>query len=128
MAHIVVVDDFSAGNRLTTRLLEEAGHTVTSFTNPEEALNYMQEVYVDMLVTDLTMPQMDGFELCQYIRQYMTADEFPIMILTARYGNEDRFKGYEAGANAYVTKPVTKQEFTLAVEHLMGHKVAEEVW
>ena len=72
-----------------------------------------------MVILDVIMPEMDGFEVCQKIRQIDSYTETPVMMLTAKSGEEDRQRGMETGANLYLSKPISPKRLIALVEEAM---------
>ncbi|HVB96282.1 MAG TPA: response regulator transcription factor [Chloroflexota bacterium] len=100
--HILVVDDDPAILNLLRIGLTQEGYDVNSATNGPEALAILQERAPKLIVLDVLMPEMDGFEVCRRIRQVSTV---PVILLTALGREEDVINGLDAGADEYVTKP-----------------------
>ena len=93
----------------------------------EEAFEKAENFIPDLIITDVRMPGMDGYELCRQIRASELANHIPIIILTAKGNEEDRIKGIEAGAEAYLTKPFNSEELNvLAAKMLEIRKVLRE--
>ncbi len=128
MALIVVVDDFEPGNKLTAKILRGAGHDVVQFTNGFDALAYLETGGVDLMITDITMPHMDGFVLCQEVKSMWGDNCFPIIVMSARQSNRDRFAAYDVGASAYLTKPTSKRDLLFAVDSLLDEVELEHRW
>lgn len=87
-----------------------------------EALRKSREVVPDLIVTDVMMPGMDGFELCREIREDILLSHIPVIMVTARSSDEDRLKGLEAGADAYLVKPFNPAELEVRVRKLMEQR------
>ncbi len=93
----------------------------------EEAFEKAENFIPDLIITDIRMPVMDGYELCRKIRASELVNHIPVIILTAKGNEEDRIKGIEAGAEAYLTKPFNSEELNvLAVKLLEIRKVLRE--
>jgi len=97
--------------------LEKASYTVFETHNGEEALDLMDKEYVDLIVTDIMMPEMDGYELIKSLRDanYNT----PILIITAKEDIEDKRQGFNLGADDYMVKPINIDELILRVKSLL---------
>lgn len=98
--------------------LEPQGFIITTARNGEEALRHFFEQKPDVLVADVMMPRMDGFELVRRIRQ--TDNATPVLFLTARSAVNDVVHGFELGANDYLKKPFGMQELIIRIKALMG--------
>lgn len=94
--------------------LRNWGTMVTS--NGVDALRVIEQDKIDLVLLDVMMPRMSGYEVCQRIREQLPADELPVIMLTAKSAAEDIAKGYESGANDYLLKPFTKMELLARIE------------
>jgi len=120
-ASILVVDDALTVRELQRSIFENAGYRVQVANNGEEALARMSEERPDLVLTDVQMPRMDGFELTESIRKQSAFANVPVIILTSRASDEDRRRGLEAGADGYIVKSGFDQGALLtAVERLLG--------
>ncbi|WP_176835542.1 MULTISPECIES: ATP-binding protein [unclassified Paenibacillus] len=115
---ILAVDDDALNLNVLTALLSEEDYEVVAVTDGEEALGLLQDQEWDLLITDLMMPRMSGYELTRLIREQYTMPELPVLVLTARTRPEDIENGFLAGANDYVTKPVEARELRARVQAL----------
>lgn len=116
MATILVVDDESNIIELARLYLEQEGHTVESAMNGTEALSKFESVKPGLVVLDLMLPDIDGFEVCREIRK---KSEVPILMLTARKEDVDKIVGLEMGADDYLTKPFNPRELVARVKAIM---------
>lgn len=103
-AHILVVDDSITTRTLEKNILEVAGYQVTTATHGIEALKRLKENQIDLIVSDIQMPNMDGFELTVYLRDSSEYGDIPIILVTSLESREDRERGMLSGANAYIVK------------------------
>ncbi|MBR2849558.1 MAG: response regulator transcription factor [Clostridia bacterium] len=103
MARILVVEDDLDLNRILCRTLTNRGYDVTSADNGISALSKTEEQTFDMIITDIMMPKMDGFELADSIR--LTNKEIPIIFMTARDDKPSKMLGYSIGIDDYIVKP-----------------------
>ena len=103
MAKILVVEDEVDLNRIICRRLRDRGYDVTSAENGVEALHTMESQRFDMILTDIMMPNMDGFELADSIR--LTDGDIPIIFMTAKDDKPSKMLGYSIGVDDYVVKP-----------------------
>ena len=90
--------------------------------NGEEGLNKANELMPDIIVTDLMMPEMDGYELCHRVRSSEILSHIPIIIITAKSTETDRIKGIDAGADAYLYKPFNSEELNVRVKQLLNSR------
>ena len=117
MFHILVVDDDKNTRRLLQAVLERANYTVTTAENGEEALAVMDREHIDLVVLDVMMPRMDGYEFTSLLRS--TNNELPILMVTARQLPEDKKQGFLVGTDDYMTKPVDEEEMLLRIKALL---------
>jgi PAS domain S-box-containing protein/putative nucleotidyltransferase with HDIG domain len=120
-ARVLVVDDDSAIVRLLTRGLASAGYSqVTGMSESTEVLGYVEENAPDLIVLDLTMPGMDGFELLAELNSRLPVDTFlPVLVLSGLHDQESKERAFRAGAKDYLTKPVELKEFLLHIDSLL---------
>ncbi len=104
LAHILVVDDSITTRTLEKNILETSGYQVAIATDGIEALERLDELEIDLIVCDLQMPRMDGFELTRQLRESERFRDMPIILVTSLESQEDRERGMMAGANAYIVK------------------------
>ena len=120
-ASILVVDDALTVRELQRSIFENAGYRVRVAVNGEEALADISHERPDLVLTDVQMPRMDGFELTEAIRKQPSLASLPVIILTSRGSDEDRRRGLECGADGYIVKSGFDQSALLsAVERLLG--------
>ncbi len=113
---ILVVEDEVELAGVLKYLIEQEGMLVDVEYNGESALRYLEGNTPDMLVLDIMLPQMDGFSVCNYIRQ--SAKNVPVLILSAKAQSEDVIKGLELGADDYMTKPFNNNELILRIKKI----------
>jgi DNA-binding response OmpR family regulator len=113
---VLVVDDETDVRNLIRVLLERAGHDVSEASSGREALRRLHAVRPDLVVLDVTMPEMDGWQTLERIRDL---SDVPVLMLTARAGELDKVRGLKAGADDYVVKPFGRQELLARVEALL---------
>lgn len=115
MKKILVADDDLNIRTLLRHVLTREGYLVVEAGDGREAVGLMKESTVDLAVVDVMMPQMDGLELCQYIRETY---DIPIILLTARQQLSDKEQGYLRGTDDYVTKPFEPEELLFRIKAL----------
>ena len=117
MFHLLVVDDDKNTRLFLTALLEEAGYTVTAASNGEEALEMMDRAHIDLVVLDIMMPKMDGYEFTRLLRE--SDNDLPILMVSAKQLPADKHKGFAVGTDDYVTKPIDDEEFLYRIKALL---------
>src|SRR5262245_48601496 len=128
-AKILVVDDEVKNVKLLEALLLPRGYEVVIASNGEEALRQVQQERPDLILLDIMMPVMDGFEACKILKDNADTRLIPVIIMTALGQVEDRIKGIEAGADDFLTKPVHRDELlarirtSLRLKQTIDHKV-----
>ena len=114
--HILVVDDDRNLRKIIQTNLELAGYEVSTAANGEEALRLLDTMQPDLIVLDVMMPIMDGYEVARRVRRHPANTHVPIIMLTAKSEVEDKLAGFEAGADDYITKPFGPQELLARVK------------
>lgn len=116
---ILVVDD-DLGTRLSvTDYLELAGYSVITANDGQEALVMVDEYHPDLIVTDIVMPQMNGYELVRRVRQQPVFRLLPVILLTVRTKTQERILGYQSGCDLYLPKPFELEELAAAIRNLL---------
>lgn len=115
---VLLVEDELTLAMIIKDTLEENGFTIHTASDGEEGLHLFFELRPDVLVADVMMPKMDGFEMVRRIRQ--TDKQTPVLFLTARSAINDVVEGFELGANDYLKKPFGMQELIIRIKALMG--------
>ena len=115
---ILVADDDDELRDLTTMVLESAGYEVSPHENGKKAWEYLQKSGADMAVLDINMPEMDGLELLDLIRNDDRFKEMPVMMLTARRTQAEQAHGIQRGADDYMTKPFENDALIARVKQL----------
>lgn len=101
---ILIVDDSFETLEKTSELLSQVGYSVVSCTSGEEALNYLEKDRVDLVLLDINMPSLNGYEVCLRIRQMYALDDLPVIFLTTREDSDSVTKGFHAGASDFICK------------------------
>ena len=117
MFHILVVDDDKNTRRYMQAVLEAADYTVATAENGVEALKILEETYIDLVVLDIMMPEMDGYEFTENLRSVQ--NHLPILMVSAKQLSADRKKGFRAGIDDYMTKPIDMEELVLRIQALL---------
>ncbi len=115
---ILAVDDERHIVRLVQVNLERAGYTVVTAYDGKEALEKIASEQPDLVVLDVMMPYMDGFEVLQNLRKNPETRELPVIMLTAKAQDADVFRGWQSGVDCYLTKPFNPMELISFVKRI----------
>ena len=125
MFHILVVDDDKNTRMYFEAVLKNNGYTVTVANNGEDALGVMDKVHIDLVVLDIMMPKMDGYEFTKTLRE--GDNNLPILMVSAKQMPADKNKGFAVGTDDYMIKPVDQDEFLYRIKALLRRaKIANE--
>lgn len=125
MVKILVAEDDAALNSLVCTYLKASGYDVVSCKDGREAWDKLQDDRFDMLITDIMMPQMDGFALAKLVREYDR--HIPIIFMTAKDDKQSKQQGYGAGIDEYITKPFDLDELIMRVGAILRRTRADSV-
>ena len=117
MFHILVADDDKNTRRFLQAVLEEANYTVSTARDGIQALEILEREHIDLVVLDIMMPGMDGYEFTQTLRDVQ--NNIPILMLSAKQLAADRKKSFLVGTDDYMTKPVDEEEMLLRIKALL---------
>lgn len=117
MFNILVVEDDAELNRLFCTVLSKNGYNPIGAPDGEAALDIMQSEYIDLIITDIMMPRLDGFQLTESLRH--TDRTTPVLLITAKDSFGDKQRGFLSGADDYMVKPVDVEEMLLRVGALL---------
>ena len=121
-AKILVVDDTPKNVKLLADLLSAKGYAVATASSGAEALAKVEAEKPDLVLLDVVMPEMSGYEVCRKIRENPKAGILPVVMVTALDPSEERIKGLEAGADDFLTKPINQPELLARVKSLLRIK------
>lgn len=125
MFHILVVDDDRHTRMLLRAILENANYTVTEACNDREALGALDREHIDLVVLDVMMPEMNGYEFTRLIRA--ANDALPILMVTAKALPSDEKQGFMVGTDDYITKPIDEEKLLLRIRALLRRaRIASE--
>jgi two-component system, chemotaxis family, response regulator PixH len=116
MGTILVVEDTLSEMELMSHYLRESGYSVISAVTAKEALAKAVDLRPDVIITDVVMPGMSGFELCRSLKKNPATERVPIVICTSKNQEIDRLWGMKQGADAYITKPFTREQLVRVVK------------
>ncbi len=117
MFDILIVEDDFHTRKLIEDILIDEGYTPVSAADAQEALDIMEHQHIDLMITDIMMPGMDGYSLTEMLRS--SGYDFPILMMTAKETIKDKRKGFLAGTDDYMVKPVDEEELILRIKALL---------
>jgi chemosensory pili system protein ChpA (sensor histidine kinase/response regulator) len=117
---VMVVDDSITVRKVTSRLLERSGYRVMTAKDGVDAMGQLQDVVPDMMLLDIEMPRMDGFELATHMRNDERLKHVPIIMITSRTGDKHRERAFEIGVNEYLGKPYQESELLASINNIIG--------
>jgi len=126
MYRILVVDDEPHIRQILKFTLEKAAYQVFCAADGEEALEKMAEVKPSLILLDVMMPKMDGFEVCRKMRQDFALSQIPVIILTAKGDLNEKVRGLDGGANDYLVKPYSNEELLLRVRNVLEWNIKQK--
>lgn len=121
---VMVVDDSVTVRKVTSRFLERQGYKVTVAKDGVDAIEILQETIPDLILLDIEMPRMDGFEVAIQIRHNKRLQHIPIIMITSRTGEKHRERALEIGVNDYMGKPFQENQLLNKIQTLLGEEVS----
>jgi chemosensory pili system protein ChpA (sensor histidine kinase/response regulator) len=121
---VLVVDDSVTVRKVTSRFLERQGFNVAVAKDGIDAIEILQDTTPDMILLDIEMPRMDGFEVATQVRHNKRLQHIPIIMITSRTGEKHRERALEIGVNDYMGKPFQEQELLSKIQQILGQKVS----
>jgi chemosensory pili system protein ChpA (sensor histidine kinase/response regulator) len=121
---VMVVDDSLTVRRVTQRLLERNGFEVMLAKDGVDALRQLQDQVPDIMLVDIEMPRMDGYDLTRNVRSSAATRAVPIIMITSRTAEKHRSMAYEIGVNEYLGKPYQEDELLGLIRRYMAEKAA----
>jgi two-component system chemotaxis response regulator CheY len=120
MARILAVDDSASMRQMVSFTLKSAGHEVLEAVDGVEALKLAQGESVDLVLSDVNMPNMDGITLCKNLRQLATYKFTPILMLTTESTGDKKMEGKSAGATGWIVKPFNPAQLLTTIKKVLG--------
>ncbi len=120
--HLLLVDDEPGLREAVSAYLEDSGFTVKVSANAQDAWQSMETDRPDLIISDIMMPQVNGYEFLQKVRSDERFVNLPVIFLTARGMTSDRIKGYQTGVDAYIPKPFDPEELVAVVQNLLSRR------
>jgi chemosensory pili system protein ChpA (sensor histidine kinase/response regulator) len=117
---IMVTDDSVTVRKVTTRLLERNGYEVITAKDGMDAVAKLEDHKPDLMLLDIEMPRMDGFEVASHVRHEERLKDVPIIMITSRTGEKHRERAFEIGVNSYMGKPFQEGELLNTIQELLA--------
>ncbi|MBD2578813.1 response regulator [Oscillatoria sp. FACHB-1406] len=118
--HVLVVDDSPSQREMIATLLRTIGMQVTVAGNGEEALECLKSLHPDLVITDVVMPKMNGYEFCRNLKKNPATESIPVLMCTSKGEEFDRYWGMKQGADAYIAKPFKPNDLNQAIQKLLA--------
>lgn len=126
--NVLIVDDNDDNRQILAQVVEDSGCQSVLATGGEQALEYSESVKPDLILLDIMMPKMDGYEVCSRLKDNLSTKDIPVIFLTAKSDARDVVKGFEVGGVDYVSKPFNVIELTARIRnHLALKKTHDEI-
>ncbi len=113
---VLIVDDIITNIMILSAVLKKEGYDVYETTSGSEVVEIAKEVHPTLILLDIMMPEVDGFETCKILKEEESTKDIPIVFVTAKSDDNDKVKGLEMGAVDYITKPYFKKEVVARVK------------
>jgi DNA-binding response OmpR family regulator len=117
---ILIVEDEESLLKLESILLTSRGYRVTGVMDGMSALAEARRIRPDLIILDIMLPQMDGFEVCRQLKADPITAHIPVVMLTAKKNSQDMMSGQQAGCDAYITKPFKSSKILETIKHFLG--------
>jgi signal transduction histidine kinase len=123
---VIIVDDNTNNLHVLAHILRDKGFKVATIKDGFKALKFIQQKKPDLVLLDIMMPGMDGYEVCKKLKSNVTTKDIPIIFITALSNTEDKIQGFELGGVDYITKPFRKEEVFSRINAHLTLKYAQE--
>ncbi len=119
-ARVLIIDDDATVVKLAGSILSSSGYQVISSTDAPVGLEMAMKEKIDLIVLDVMLPVINGFNICRLLKSQEKYKKIPIVLLTSRDEEEDRKIGLQVGADAYITKPLNRENFLNIINDLLN--------
>jgi DNA-binding response OmpR family regulator len=124
---ILIVDDSAENLKVVSYFLKEKNYKIAIATDGESALKVAEKNDIDLILLDIMMPGIDGYEVCRRLKENNQTKNIPVIFLTARTESEDIVKGFKSGGVDYIMKPFNKEELFLRVDNHIRLKLTRDI-
>lgn len=125
--HILIVDDNQENLKVVSSNLKEKGYKIALALNGQSAIKIAQTTPIDLILLDIMMPEMDGYEVCKTLKSSTTTLHIPILFLSAKNDTDDIAECYNSGGEDYIPKPFRKEELFARVHHTLLLKKVKDL-
>ncbi len=126
--HVLIVDDMEINVEILTDIIKELGYIPLPAGNAEKALSIVRQVLPQLILLDVSMPDVDGYEFCALLKRNPVTRDIPVIFISAMNSMEDKLKGLELGATDFITKPFEATEVTMRVKNQMeNYRMKQEL-
>jgi DNA-binding response OmpR family regulator len=122
---ILIVDDDATTRKIVSRVLQREGYAVLVARNSSEAFSSIREHHPDLVILDVVLPGMDGYEICHHLRTEESLAGLSILMFTARNLPADQRRGFSVGADDYLTKPINSADLVSRIRSMLFFKVSQ---
>lgn len=120
-SRILIVEDEAEMALFLKQRLESKGYSIHIAKNGQDALNQAAQVQPDLVILDVGLPDLNGYDVCERLRKIYTPQAVPVLMLTAKNDPMDKFRGFDNGTDAYLTKPFDLAELEKTIAMLLDH-------
>jgi len=115
MAKILVIEDAKTESLVMNKILKSVGHTVINAENGTDGLSLTEKEQPDLVLSDIVMPEMDGFQVCRKIKRSPSTKHIPVILISSKSEETDKFWGLKQGACDYLNKPFSEEDLVASV-------------
>ena len=128
LANVLIVDDVTSNLVILTEMIKNAGYIARPVKSVKQAMKAMEVVLPQLILLDISMPDMDGYEFCELLKQDVKTRNIPIIFISAMNAKEDKIKGFKVGAVDFISKPFEVEEVTMRINnHLKIYNMQQEL-
>ncbi|ADE53209.1 response regulator [Coraliomargarita akajimensis] len=120
MAKILLIEDAKTESLVVNKILKSIGHTVINAENGEDGLALAEKEQPDLVLSDIVMPKMDGFQVCRKIKRNKTMQHIPVILISSKSEETDKFWGLKQGASDYLNKPFDESDLVASIGNVLG--------